>query len=197
MFRFTYLTVLGLASAILLLLASAAPAQILTGRVVDDSYPGPPSPPPQPRPLPPEPPDPPDTRDRPIPIGRHVPEVARYLDRLRLGAPISYRNLTVFPLVFRDGGGELPGDWVTMDQALARGDLLITEKAGGSVPVIFMENRSRDRQVLVLAGELVAGGKQTRTIRQDVILAPGQRVDVSVFCVEQHRWEGDVGFKAG
>jgi hypothetical protein len=46
-----------------------------------------------------------------------------------------------------------------------------------------------------MAGELVSGGKQSRTIREDVVLAPGQSVDIAVFCVEPRRWEGHHGFK--
>ncbi len=29
-----------------------------------------------------------------------------------------------------------------------------------------------------------------------MVLAPGQAVDIGVFCVEAHRWQGEVSFKA-
>jgi hypothetical protein len=85
-----------------------------------------------------------------------------------------------------------------MDAAISRGLLGVTELGGGgSVPVIRMDNRSRNENVFIMAGEVVSGGKQTRTVRQDVILAPGQRVEIPVFCVEARRWEGKPDFKAG
>jgi hypothetical protein len=75
--------------------------------------------------------------------------------------------------------------------------MLIQEKGtGGSVPVVIVHNRSRDSHVFLMAGEILSGGKQTRTVRRDVILAPGQRVELDVFCVEAHRWEGGKLFSA-
>ncbi len=37
---------------------------------------------------------------------------------------------------------------------------------------------------------------QTRTVRHDTVLGPGQRLDLEVFCVEAHRWEGEKSFSA-
>jgi hypothetical protein len=65
------------------------------------------------------------------------------------------------------------------------------------VPVIRLENRCPALHVFLMAGEVVSGGKQTRTLRQDVLLAPGQRIEVPVFCVEAHRWAGKADFGAG
>jgi hypothetical protein len=55
---------------------------------------------------------------------------------------------------------------------------------------VVVENRSKSEHVLLVAGELLSGGKQTRTVRQDVVLAPGDRVNLDVWCVEARRWEG-------
>ena len=136
-----------------------------------------------------------DARGRPA--DDRVPELARYLDQVEIYAPSVYRHLAVFPIRLRDDG-PLRGNWLTMDQALARGVLVIQEKGDrGVVPTVIVENRSREDYVFILAGELLAGGKQTRTVRQDILLAPGQTVDVNVFCVEAHRWEGETRFKSG
>ena len=59
-----------------------------------------------------------------------------------------------------------------------------------------MENRSPDRHVFVMGGEVVSGGKQTRTIRKDIVLAPGQKLDIGAFCVEAGRWHGDQEFES-
>lgn len=136
-----------------------------------------------------------ESRIRP-PTG-HVEELAAYLPQIEIYEPVVYRHLAVFPMRLR-GGDQLRGRWLTMDTALARGVLVVREKGGGgTVPTVLVENRSRDEYVVLLAGELLAGGKQTRTVRHDVALAPGQRIELSVFCVESHRWEGSAEFSSG
>lgn len=129
--------------------------------------------------------------------GRHVAELARYLADAEIYAPIVYRNLAVFPIRLHDGQ-RLDGRWLTMDQAVSRGVLLVTETdGGGRVPAVRVSNRSRSEHVLIVAGEILAGGKQTRTVREDAVLAPGQSITLDVFCVEKHRWEGESKFRAG
>lgn len=133
--------------------------------------------------------------DRPSTAG-HVPELARYLDQVQISEPVAYRQLAVYPILLRDGV-RLEGRWLTLDAAVARGVLAVTEKdSSGSVPVVVVENRSRDEYVFIMTGEVLSGGKQTRTVRHDVVLSPGQRVELSVFCVEAHRWEGGGKFAA-
>ena len=130
------------------------------------------------------------------PIATHVVELGRYLDQVEVYAPIIYRDLMVYPLRLRDSD-KLRGGWLTMDQALSRKVLVVTEKMGGGrVPMVSVENRSRDDTVFLMSGEVLAGGKQTRTVRQDVVLAPGQRIDLNVFCVEARRWKGKAEFTA-
>jgi hypothetical protein len=129
------------------------------------------------------------------PTDRHVPELSSYLDRVEIAEPVTYRRLAVYPILLeRDPG--LRSRWLMFDEAVSRGVLVVREKEGGSVPVVVVENRSRDEHVLILPGEVISGGKQTRTARQDVVVAPGQRVELSVFCVEAHRWEGGKEFLA-
>lgn len=131
------------------------------------------------------------------PTDRHVRELASYLDRVQIAEPAVYRNLAVYPILLEDGA-KLRGRWLALDRAISRGVLVIMEKGGGgSVPTVVAENRSRDEYVLITAGEIITGGQQTRTVRHDTILAPGQRVDLSVFCVEAHRWSGGKDFSGG
>jgi hypothetical protein len=134
-------------------------------------------------------------RPLPPPAG-HVPELQRYLERVELRRPLACGRLAVFPVVLRRGE-TLGGRWWTMDAAIGKGILTVYEReGGGSVPFVVMDNRSRDDYVFAMAGEVVSGGKQTRTVRHDVILAPGQHVDVPVFCVEAQRWAGKPAFDA-
>ena len=128
--------------------------------------------------------------------GKHVGELAAYFDRAEIAEPVVYRHLAVYPVLLEDYAG-LRGGWLTLDAAISRGVLEVSEKGGGSVPSVIVRNRSRSDHIFIMSGEVVSGGKQTRTVRSDVVLAPAQRIELSVFCVEAHRWRGGKQFAAG
>ncbi len=48
------------------------------------------------------------------PAGGHTPDLARYLDRIEVYAPVAFRQLAIFPVRMR-GNTELRGNWLTMD----------------------------------------------------------------------------------
>ncbi len=117
--------------------------------------------------------------------------------------PIRHGNLTVFPVVAAKSYAT--GEFITLDEGLRSGDVVVTE-AGNvqglirrhSTPVVRNDNAQVNRLVLVnnskhplllLAGEIVSGGKQDRVIGKDrIIPAESDPVDLSVFCVEPGRW---------
>ena len=120
---------------------------------------------------------------------------------LRVLPPISHGNLTIYPVV-----GTGSGDYahlLTLDEGLRLGSVTVTEKgsvrplarghvrpqsSGGEVNHLVLINDS-DRPLLLLAGEIVTGGKQDRVIGADrIIPAHSGEVDLSVFCVEPGRW---------
>jgi len=129
------------------------------------------------------------------PTDRHVAELARFFNGVKIAAPIVERSLAVYPVLV-DDVPLLHGTWQTLDEAITRGTLVIREKGGGSVPVVSVENRSNEVYILLMMGDVIKGGMQTRTVRQNTILAPGQRLDVEVLCVEAHRWGGEPVFSA-
>ena len=57
----------------------------------------------------------------------------------------------------------------------------------GRVNTLIANNISTDT-IFIMAGEVVKGGKQDRVIAQDVVLAPGEKIDLNAFCVEKNRW---------
>jgi len=138
------------------------------------------------RPLPPRPIEPPRHIPPPPPVADNpLTEAVR---RISVGEPYSHGGLTVFPL-------EMPRvedstDYLSLDEALRRDTLIVMEKGRGSVPVVLAENTGR-RPVLLLGGEIVVGGKQNRTLQEDVLLLPRSgRVELPVLCVERGRWSG-------
>jgi hypothetical protein len=112
-------------------------------------------------------------------------ELARLVRNTRVGEAQHYRNLVVYPLF--TSGRARRGYW-TLDEALTKGAMRISEKGEGSVPELLVENLA-DEPIFLLAGEIVTGGKQNRVISQDVLLPPRSGlISLGVFCVEQGRW---------
>ncbi|MEY3982476.1 MAG: hypothetical protein RL160_33 [Bacteroidota bacterium] len=80
------------------------------------------------------------------------------------------------------------GNYTSFKDALAKGTIKVTELQGGTVNTLVFWNTGKDT-VLVLAGEVVTGGKQDRVVGKDVLLPPNSGpVQVPVFCVERGRW---------
>ncbi|MFQ5778196.1 MAG: ARPP-1 family domain-containing protein [Terriglobia bacterium] len=116
--------------------------------------------------------------------------------------PITHSNLALFP-VTADGGHDSSG-YLTLDEGLRSGEVEITElgaallrrRPGARVPdraqvnTLALVNHSKKALVL-LAGEIVTGGKQDRVISKDRIVPPGaEPLPLDVFCVEPGRWHG-------
>jgi hypothetical protein len=117
--------------------------------------------------------------------------------------PIRHGNLTVFPVV---AAKTYPtSEFLTLDEGLRSGEVVVTEAGnvqglirrhpmpaiqhdGAQVNRLVLINNSK-RPLLLLAGEIVTGGKQDRVIGKDRIVPPeSDPVDLSVFCVEPGRW---------
>jgi hypothetical protein len=117
--------------------------------------------------------------------------------------PIRHGSLTVFPVVAPKSYAT--GEFMTLDEGLRSGEVVVTEY--GNVrglmrrrtrPVVQVQNAEVNRLVLInnskrplllLAGEIVTGGKQDRVIGKDrIVPAESDPVDLSVFCVEPGRW---------
>jgi hypothetical protein len=87
--------------------------------------------------------------------------------------------------------------YLSLDEATKAGDIKVIESE--SVNELLVENTSK-KPVLLIAGEVVGGGKQDRMVGKDMILPPGKIRRINVFCVEQGRWRyetaGAKGFKS-
>ena len=125
----------------------------------------------------------------------------------RILDPVTYENISLFPVV---GGSQDTSSFLTLEEGLASGEVLVTEQGaerlirnrGGVRPIalppqssasvnqLVLINRSK-RPLLLLAGELVSGGKQDRIIGKDRIVPVGaEPLPLDVFCVEHGRWTG-------
>jgi len=122
-----------------------------------------------------------------LPAGAQAPEsLAGALGALSIGEPETHDGLTLIPLLGARGGDELP--LLTLEQALERGWLEIVEKEGGTVPEVWLTNRS-ERLIFIMGGEILSGARQDRIVQRDLLVGPWRkRLSVPVFCVEQGRW---------
>jgi hypothetical protein len=131
----------------------------------------------------------------------------------RLLEPVSYENLTIFPVVASSGYDT--SAFLTLEDGLANGEVTVREQSqealyrnrdsarpvvqnygGPSVNQLVLVNHSK-RPLLLLAGELVSSGKQDRIIAKDRIVAPfAEPLPLDVFCVEHGRWSSGANFNA-
>jgi hypothetical protein len=143
---------------------------------------------------------------RPVPPGKPSGD-------WRLLEPVTYENLTVFPVV--SSNDHDTHAFLTLDEGLAAGEVVVREQGsegmarnrggrdgiirpsyltGASVNQLVLINRSK-RPLLLLAGELVSGGKQDRIIGKDRLVPVGaDPLPLDVFCVEHGRWSAGANF---
>jgi len=124
--------------------------------------------------------------------------------------PIRHGNLTVFPVIAARAHDT--AEFITLDEGLRSGEVVVTESGnisplmrprhrhgpiipqqyggGAQVNQLVLVNNS-NRPLILLAGEIVTGGKQDRVIGKDrLVPAESDPIDLSVFCVEPGRWTG-------
>src|SRR5258708_1722019 len=126
--------------------------------------------------------------------------------------PIRHGSLTVFPVVA--GRSHDTHEFITLDEGVRSGEVVVSEAGsvsplvrprhttgvwddrrhdGAQVNALVLVNNSK-RPLILLAGEIVTGGKQDRIIGKDrLVPAEGDPIDLSVFCVEPGRWVGASG----
>src|SRR5882757_7007080 len=112
-------------------------------------------------------------------------------------------NLTIFPVAASQSYDT--SQLMTLDEGVRSGQVTVTEAgddrglvrpgqiiqrrhSGAEVNRLVLYNNS-NRPLLLLAGEIVTGGKQDRVIGADRIVPPNVGpIDLGVFCVEPGRW---------
>jgi hypothetical protein len=118
---------------------------------------------------------------------------------------IVHGNLAIFPVVAARAHDT--SQLLTLDEGIRSGQVTISENGdqprlvhpgqfmpprqqGAEVNRLVLYNNS-SKPLLLLAGEIVTGGKQDRVIGSDrIVPANTGPLDLSVFCVEPERWTG-------
>ena len=107
------------------------------------------------------------------------------LKGLAVGAPTTHNGVTVFPVL---GGAKVP-DGISIGSE----GITVSELESAEVPTLLVTNTT-DLPILLLEGEVLEGGQQTRTLNVSVLVPAGTSLEVPVTCVEAGRWRGDRSF---
>ncbi len=121
----------------------------------------------------------------------------------RVLPPIVRGNLAIFPVAANQSYDA--SQLMTLDEGIRSGQVTVTEagderglvrpgqpmpqrREGAEVNRLVLYNNS-SHALLLLAGEIVTGGKQDRVIGSDrIVPANAGPIDLGVFCVEPGRW---------
>lgn len=115
--------------------------------------------------------------------------------------PAAYKNIKVYPIV-RGALIWLEQDYLTLDEAIAAKKAEVTEvkpgllrglnvySAGDQYHLVLI-NKS-GKPILLLAGEVLAGGHQDRVLSEDrIVPANSDPIPIDVLCAEQFRSTGN------
>jgi hypothetical protein len=136
-----------------------------------------------------------------LPLGPDRGKAGETGSAYKVLAPISRGNLSIFPVV-ADRSHDTK-NFLTLDEGLRSGEVVVSEAGslrplirghlgyitdGAEVNRLVLVNNS-ERPLILLAGEIVTGGKQDRVVGKDRIVPPkSDPIDLAVFCVEPGRW---------
>jgi len=135
--------------------------------------------------------------------------------------PIASRNLTVFPVVSKSAMPKLENRYITLDEGMKKKLIVIKEMddepdvqplvrprdgrqsastrnlaeqrnlQGPDVNKLKLINKS-GKMLVLIAGEMVVGGKQDRIVQKDCLVPPDtDGTPLAVFCVEHGRWDAN------
>jgi hypothetical protein len=135
----------------------------------------------------------------------------------RLGTPVKHENLTIFPVLTDEPANT--DEFITLDAGIRSGKVKVTEMSAAStrtrrIPLrqnaqsnqaaqqeVFVQSEGAEvnrvqvinnsgKTLVLIAGEIILGGKQDRIVGHDCIVASTNApVPIDVFCVEHGRWQ--------
>jgi len=103
-----------------------------------------------------------------------------------IGKPKTRLGTTIYPIFMPNKSPK--------NIKIATDDLVVSELESASVPQIQVHNPT-DSPLLIPAGKVLSGGRQTRTVNVSILVAPGSTIVIPVSCVEAGRWHGQHRFE--
>ncbi|MBI2730538.1 MAG: hypothetical protein HYX40_07290 [Sphingobacteriales bacterium] len=127
--------------------------------------------------------------------------------RVDFDSVISFGNLELYPVHYVYGGEPYPvnednrtmlRNITNLKKGMSHKKVRVVERGNfmwKDINTVIVENNS-DQHLLLLGGELLAGGRQDRIFAKDTILPPKSgKAEVKVYCVEDSRWSKEKKFK--
>lgn len=108
------------------------------------------------------------------------------LDFAAVGAPITRVGVSLIPIYLHGAGLDIATGTAAGVQ--------IGERPNAEVPTLEAANPG-DRPALLVDGQVVEGGLQTRVLNVSVLVGAHTRLPIPVSCVEQGRWNGGRSFE--
>ena len=108
-----------------------------------------------------------------------------WLRSLHPGKSLVMDGLALVPLHTRSAPPSL--DYMTLAEAYATGDVIVSEKSIASVPTLLLVNRC-SVPIFILDGEEIVGGRQNRVVNTTLLIPAQCEFELDVTCVEQGRW---------
>lgn len=108
------------------------------------------------------------------------------LKTTKVGAPVIHGGISIFPLFL--------GSVRTSGAVVADDSLQVSELDSASVPQLQVTNL-KDIPVIIPAGRVLEGGRQTRTVNVTILVPAGATIVIPVSCVEAGRWHGGSQFQ--
>src|SRR5262245_59069715 len=104
------------------------------------------------------------------------------LDKVSLGTPSTFRNLTLTQILLNDGPLSSV-EPMSVEEALAAGSMRVSEiSAEGHVPELQVSNLG-EAPVLILDGEELVGAKQNRIVNVTNLVPPHSEIVIPVSCI--------------
>ena len=117
---------------------------------------------------------------------------------VRVGEPIRFEGLTMFPLYSEGSLPDHPVDYLLSHEAMDQGAVVVTEASDKGVVTELVVENSGERPVLFLEGAELRGAKQNRAINTTLLVGGNSLTNIPVYCVERRRWsEPCVRFRPG
>jgi len=104
-------------------------------------------------------------------------------NQLSAGSWLEKSGIQIAPLYLSKSNTSI--SYLSLDEATKSGLINVMETS--DVNELLVENKGK-KYILLLAGEVVSGGKQDRMVGKDLILGPGKIRRINIFCIEHGRW---------
>jgi len=107
-----------------------------------------------------------------------------------LARPIEAGSIRVIPITSKVTKLPPTEDYVSLEEATKNDWVVVSEIPGRAEVNALKVKNDGPKPLLLIGGELLAGGKQDRIVAHDTVVPSKETREVEVFCVEHGRWYG-------